>query len=103
MYISNKLNHHNSHHSEKQELSWPSDLMTVTPGLIFRTKTKVAADDTLCLGKETYNSRVFCFVKVRNCKSLFLAQKSDRWGHDELLQCTGHKVFSRLVILERDH
>ena len=56
MYISNKLNHHNSHHSEKQELSWPSDLMTVTPGLIFRTKTKVAADNTLCLGKETYNS-----------------------------------------------
>ena len=74
MYISNKLNHHNSHHSEKQELSWPSDLMTVTQGLIFRTKTKVAADDTLCLGKETYNSRVFCFVKVRKLKSLFLAQ-----------------------------
>ena len=103
MYISNKLNHHNSHHSEKQELSWPSDLMTVTPGLIFRTKTKVAADNTLCLGKETYNSRVFCFVKVRKLKSLFLAQKFDSCWHDELLQCTGHKVFSWLAILERVH
>ena len=47
------INHLNDHHSEKQGLSWPSDLMTVTPGLIFRTKTKEAADDTLCLGKET--------------------------------------------------
>ena len=50
----NFLNRLNDHHFEKQGLSWPSDLMTVTPGLIFRTKTKVAADDTLCLGKETY-------------------------------------------------